>query len=559
MRCSGSSGVSAFSGLNKPVEFGGAGLDYSYALMMAEEMGAVRSGSVPAAIGVQTDMATPALARYGSDALRREFLAPAISGEAVACVGVSEPGAGSDVAEIRTNARSDGDDYVIDGGKMWITNGAQADWMCLLANTGDGPKHRNKSLICVPMKTKGVTVARKLDKLGLRASDTAQIFFEGVRVPKRNRIGEEGKGFVYQMTQFQEERLWVAAACLKAHERTIAETIAYARQRKAFGRSILDNQTVHFKLAELQTEIELLRSLIYRAAEAMIAGADMTQLATMAKLKAGKLGRELPSACLQYWGGMGFMNETPVSRAFRDSRIDLDRRRRRGGDADDPVQGHGNAAGDGTIAGPMTSRRRGGWLWVGCLQYFAAEAIAVAGFRGAYSFRRNFISDLGTVRCGDGAGCSPLHPLMNASFLVQGVLIFAGAVVVWPLFPRGLARLALGLIAASGLGVAVVGLAPEDAAPGWHYLGAAENLLLSNTGAALIGAALLREKRAPRAVGLLSLGFGLIGLAGLAGLAVRVDFGLGAGVIERIAAYPFPLWLAGMGVWLLAGGGETRR
>ena len=310
-----------FLGLNKPVEFGGAGLDYSYAVMMAEELGAVHSGSVPMAIGVHTDMATPALARFGSDALRREFLAPAISGDVVACVGVSEPGAGSDVAEIKTNARSDGDDYVIDGGKMWITNGAQADWMCLLANTGDGPKHRNKSLICVPMKTKGVTVARKLDKLGMRASDTAQIFFEGVRVPKRNRIGDEGKGFVYQMMQFQEERLWAAAACLKAHEQTIAETIAYARQRKAFGRSILDNQTVHFKLAELQTEIELLRSLIYRAAEAMIEGADVTQLATMAKLKAGQLGRELPSACLQYWGGMGYMNETPVSRAFRDGRL----------------------------------------------------------------------------------------------------------------------------------------------------------------------------------------------------------------------------------------------
>ncbi|MGB7976594.1 MAG: acyl-CoA dehydrogenase family protein, partial [Roseiarcus sp.] len=218
-----------FLGLNKPAEFGGVGLDYSYALMMAEELGGIHSGSVPAAIGVHTDMATPALARFGSDALRREFLAPAISGDVVACVGVSEPGAGSDVAEIKTAARSDGDDYVIDGGKMWITNGAQADWMCLLANTGDGPKHRNKSLICVPMKAKGVTVARKLDKLGLRASDTAQIFFEGVRVPKRNRIGDEGKGFVYQMMQFQEERLWAAAACLKAHEQTIAETIAYTR------------------------------------------------------------------------------------------------------------------------------------------------------------------------------------------------------------------------------------------------------------------------------------------------------------------------------------------
>jgi citronellyl-CoA dehydrogenase len=290
-------------------------------VMMAEELGGIHSGSVPMAVGVQTDMATPALARFGSDELRREFLAPAITGEAVACVGVSEPSAGSDVAAIKTNARSDGGDYVIDGGKMWITNGAQADWICLLANTGDGPRHRNKSLICVPMKTKGVTVARKLDKLGMRASDTAQIFFDGVRVPKRNRIGEEGKGFTYQMMQFQEERLWAAASCLKAHEYIIGETIAYARQRKAFGHSILDNQTVHFKLAELQTEIELLRSLVYRAAEAMIGGADMTQLATMAKLKAGQLGRELPSACLQYWGGMGYMNETPVSRAFRDSRL----------------------------------------------------------------------------------------------------------------------------------------------------------------------------------------------------------------------------------------------
>ncbi len=310
-----------FLGLTKPTQYGGQGLDYSYAVMMAEELGAIRCGGVPMAIGVQTDMATPALARFGSDALRREFLAPAIAGDAVVCVGVSEPGAGSDVAAIKTSARSDGDDYVVNGGKMWITNGAQADWMCLLANTGDGPPHRNKSLICLPMKEKGVTVARKLDKLGMHSSDTAQIFFDEVRVPKRNRIGEEGHGFAYQMMQFQEERLWAAASCLKAHELIIAETIAYARQRKAFGRSILDNQTVHFRLAELQTEIELLRSLVYRAAEAMIAGEDVTQLATMAKLKTGRLGRELPDACLQFWGGMGYMSETPVSRAYRDFRL----------------------------------------------------------------------------------------------------------------------------------------------------------------------------------------------------------------------------------------------
>ena len=310
-----------FLGLNKPMEFGGQGLDYSYALMMAEELGAITCGGVPMAIGVQTDMATPALARFGSDEVRREFLAPAISGDAVACIGVSEPGAGSDVASIKTSARSDGDDYVINGGKMWITNGVKADWICLLANTSDGPVHRNKSLICVPMKSKGVQVARKLDKMGMRSSDTAQIFFDNVRVPKRNRIGEEGQGFTYQMIQFQEERLWGAAACLKAHEFIIAETIEYTRNRKAFGGSILDNQVVHFKLAEMQTEVELLRSLIYRAAEALVAGEDVTKLATMAKLKAGRLGRELTDACLQYWGGMGFMNETPVSRAYRDSRL----------------------------------------------------------------------------------------------------------------------------------------------------------------------------------------------------------------------------------------------
>lgn len=310
-----------FLGLNKPVEFGGQGLDYSYALMMAEELGAIRCGGVPMAIGVQTDMATPALAKFGSDAVRREFLAPAVTGDMVACIGVSEPGAGSDVASIKTNARSDGDDYVINGGKLWITNGTQADWICLLANTGDGPVHRNKSLICVPMKSKGVNVARKLDKMGMRSSDTAQIFFEDVRVPKRNRIGEEGKGFTYQMIQFQEERLWGAAAGLKAHEHIIDETIEYTRNRKAFGQSILDNQVVHFRLAELQTEVELLRSLIYRAGEALVAGEDVTKLATMAKLRAGRLNRELNDACLQYWGGMGFMNETPVSRAYRDGRL----------------------------------------------------------------------------------------------------------------------------------------------------------------------------------------------------------------------------------------------
>jgi citronellyl-CoA dehydrogenase len=314
-------GEQGYLGINKPTKFGGMGLDYSYQLAFIETLGHIRCGGVPMAIGVQTDMATPALARFGSDELRQEFLAPSISGDYVACVGVSEVGAGSDVASIKTAARKDGDDYVINGGKMWITNGTQADWICLLANTSDGPVHKNKSLICVPMKTKGVNIARKLDKLGMRSSDTAQIFFEDVRVPQRFLIGKEGEGFTYQMMQFQEERLWAAAAKLIGMERWIDDTIAYAGNRKAFGQSILDNQVVHFRLAELRTEVEMLRALTYRAADLMLKGEDVTMLASMAKLKGGRLGRELTDACLQYYGGMGFMNETPISRAYRDTRL----------------------------------------------------------------------------------------------------------------------------------------------------------------------------------------------------------------------------------------------
>ena len=314
-------GKQGFLGINKEERFGGLGLDWSYELAFCEALGAVKSGSISMAIGVQTDMATPALARHGSDALRDEFLKPSISGDFVACLGVSEVGAGSDVASIKTRAVKDGGDYVIDGGKMWTTNGTQADWMCLLANTGEGQVHRNKSLICVPMKTKGMQIARKLDKLGMRASDTAQIFFDGVRVPQRYRIGEEGKGFIYQMQQFQEERLWGAAGGLVKMERAIRDTVEYTAGRMAFGKSILDNQVVHFRLAELQTKIELLRSLIYRAVEEMLGGSDVTQLASMAKLTAGRLLREVADSCLQYWGGMGYMNETEISRMYRDFRL----------------------------------------------------------------------------------------------------------------------------------------------------------------------------------------------------------------------------------------------
>jgi len=314
-------GALGLLGLNKPEEYGGGGLDYSYAMAMAEELGHVRCGGIPMAIGVQTDMCTPALARFGSEELKREFLAPAIAGEQVGCIGVSEPGAGSDVAAIRSTARKDGDDYVISGQKMWITNSLQADWMCMLVNTSDGPVHRNKSLVMVPMDRPGIEKARKIRKIGMHSSDTGLIYFDEVRVPQRFRIGEEGQGFIYQMQQFQEERLWGAASSLLPMEECIAETVQWAQERRMFGATLADQQWVQFKLAELQTEVEALRALTYRACDLHVQGEDVLTLASMAKLKAGRLTRQVADTCLQFWGGMGFTLENRVSRLYRDGRL----------------------------------------------------------------------------------------------------------------------------------------------------------------------------------------------------------------------------------------------
>jgi citronellyl-CoA dehydrogenase len=313
-------------GLTKPEAYGGAGLDYSFSVAMAETLGHVHCGAVPMAIGVQTDMATPALARFGSDALKREFLAPAIAGDMVACVGVSEPGAGSDVSGIKSRARKDGGDYLVTGQKMWITNSLQADWMCMLVNTGEGPVHRNKSLVLVPLRENGqlrpgIEVARKIRKIGMNASDTGLLYFDDVRVPQHHRIGEEGQGFIYQMQQFQEERLWAAANALQTLTNCIEWTVEWALERKLFGATLADQQWVQFKLAELKTEVEALRALTYRACDLYVQGQDVLELASMAKLKAGRLLRVVPDTCLQFWGGMGYTWENKVSRAYRDGRL----------------------------------------------------------------------------------------------------------------------------------------------------------------------------------------------------------------------------------------------
>jgi citronellyl-CoA dehydrogenase len=314
-------GAAGLLGITKDPAHGGLGLDWSYGMVLAEELGRVACAGVPMAIGVQTDMCTPALDRFGSSELKAEFLAPSIRGELVGAIGVSEPDAGSDVAGIRTRARKDGGDYLVSGSKMWITNGMQADWICCLLNTGEGPAHTNKSLVVVPLDAPGVERTRKLRKIGMWSSDTAQIFFDEVRVPQRYRIGEEGAGFSYQMLQFQEERLWAAANATVVLDRALADTIAYTRERKIFGGSVLDQQVVHYRLAELATEVEALRALTHRAVELHVGGDNVTRLAAMAKLKAGRLAREVSDSCLQYWGGMGYSWESSISRLYRDLRL----------------------------------------------------------------------------------------------------------------------------------------------------------------------------------------------------------------------------------------------
>ena len=239
----------------------------------------------------------------------------------VGCIGVTEPDAGSDVASIRTRAESDGDEWVINGRKLYITNGTQADWVCLLARTSDEGGFRGMSLIIVPTNTPGFSVSRKLRKLGNHSSDTAELMLDNVRVPKANTIGPEGMGFILQMQQFQRERLVGAITTYSSLERTVRDTIAYTQQRCAFGQPLIDNQVIHFRMAELLTEIEMLKQFCYAAVEKMVDGEDITREASMAKLKAGRLAREVTDSCLQYYGGMGYMEETPISRAYRDARL----------------------------------------------------------------------------------------------------------------------------------------------------------------------------------------------------------------------------------------------
>jgi len=312
--------IGAF-GLEYDPAYGGGGADHSFTLVLAEELGRADCGGVPMAIAVQAGMATPALARYGSDELKREFLTPTLAGELVCSIGVSEPGAGSDVAGITTRARRDGGDWVINGRKMWITSGTQADWVCLLARTSDEGGYQGMSLIVVPTDTPGFSVGRKIRKMGNHSSDTAELVLDDVRVPVRHTIGEEGRGFQMQMAQFQDERLWICYMAVTGARRAIDRTLEYLQMREAFGKPLLANQYIQYQIAELVAEIDILHGFLHHTAERYVAGEDVTRAATVAKLQSGRLSRKVADACVQFHGGMGYAEELWVARYFRDCRL----------------------------------------------------------------------------------------------------------------------------------------------------------------------------------------------------------------------------------------------
>ncbi len=310
-----------FLGLEYDPAYGGQGADHLFTVVLAEELGRADHGAIGMAVGVQTAMATPSLHQHGSEELKRRYLAPALQGEMVTSIAVTEPDAGSDVAAIKTRAVRDGDRWIINGSKMYITNGLQADWLCLLARTSDEGGYAGMSQIVVPTDAEGFEVSRKLDKLGMRASDTGLLTFTDMEVPVSNTIGEVGQGFQQQMSQFVVERMWAAYSAVGSCQRALELTARYLRERKVFGKPLLGHQYVSFRLAELAAELDLLRHYNYATAEAYMRGEDPTRFATIAKLKSGRLMRESADWVLQFHGGIGYMEETWTARFFRDSRL----------------------------------------------------------------------------------------------------------------------------------------------------------------------------------------------------------------------------------------------
>ena len=314
-------GELGFLGIRYDPKYGGEGLDYWYETILLEECARIKCGAIPMAIAVQTNMATPAIAEFGSEYLKEKYLKPAIKGEMVAAIAVTEPDAGSDVAALKTFAKKEGDEYVLTGSKTYITNGIQADFLTLLARTNEEPGYHCFSLFVVPTDLPGFKVSKKLDKLGMRSSDTAELYFDDMRIPKKNLIGNEGEGFIYQMRQFQHERFSALPLCYIGAEDIIRETVEYLKGRIVFGKPLIKKQVLRHRLVKWLSEIECLRQLTYHIVRMKMAGQDVTREITMGKLIGGDLLNKVADGCLQMYGGIGLMNEMRISRAFRDARL----------------------------------------------------------------------------------------------------------------------------------------------------------------------------------------------------------------------------------------------
>ncbi|MBW2272074.1 MAG: acyl-CoA dehydrogenase family protein [Deltaproteobacteria bacterium] len=313
-------GELGFLGLRYDEKWGGADLDWSFSAVLFEEIVRCDNAGVSMGISVHTDMATPSLHQFGSDALRAEFLVPAIRGETVSAIAVTEPDAGSDVAGIKTRAQREGDDWVINGSKTYITNAATADWLCLLAVTDPAAGHGGFSQIIVPTDSPGLRYDL-LDKIGNWGSDTGLFFFEKVRVPVANTIGEVGRGFQQQMMQFQDERLVACVSSVAGAQLLWERTVEYAKERVLFGKPLSKMQVTQFKFVEMMTDITAARELTYACVRKRVAGEDATREISMAKLVCGRMARKVADECIQLHGGYGYMKESAAGRAFVDTRL----------------------------------------------------------------------------------------------------------------------------------------------------------------------------------------------------------------------------------------------
>ena len=307
-------------GVNYPEEVGGSGGDFWHAVVLAEELVHSRNSGVNMGLLVQSQIATPILNEIGTEEQKREFLRPALAGEKIAALGISEPDAGSDVARIKTSARRVGDDYVVNGAKMWITNGTRADFITLAVRTG-GPGHGGISLLVFPTDVKGFSVSKNLAKVGNLSSDTALLFFEDCKVPARYLLGEENEGFYQVMTNFQGERLIAAIGAVAGMQQLVDESIRYGNERSAFDKPLIKFQTWRHKFVEHLTGIEAARWLTYRACDLFNRREPAVKEISMAKLFATDLMQRVVYDCQQFHGGMGYVVETPVARAFRDVRL----------------------------------------------------------------------------------------------------------------------------------------------------------------------------------------------------------------------------------------------